>query len=294
MRYLLLIPVLGLGGLLAHSFLEQQPSAAECDVTPAFVSDSAETPGKDLLDQVIDGLGPERLQWLQFTVVQKMFEENFTTEGRYVIGPGQRLRLEMKVKGAEASSNVLVVSDGQELYKARWSDDEAPKATKVHLPEPESGTDPKTAREQRDLFLQREGFGGLCTLLAQIRETHTDLVQQTGTCQSRKAIRLSAACPTDESKLKSLPNHMRARRCAIYVDAETRWPFRIEWLGAPKPADPLVVLMRMEFRDPVLNQPLSVAECARVFRCPYEVVEEPVVATEEKLRLEEEASMDGR
>ncbi|MBM4072443.1 MAG: hypothetical protein FJ271_26465 [Planctomycetes bacterium] len=290
MRYFLLIPVLGLGSLLAHSFLERQPSAD--DAASAFVADSAETSGKDLLDLVIDALGPERVQWLQFTVVQKMFEENFTTEGRYVIGPGQRLRLEMKVKGDDTSGNVLVVSNGEDLYKARWSDEDVPAATKVQLPQPAPGTDPKVASEERNRFLQQEGFGGLCTLLAQIRETHTDLVQQTGTCQARKVVRLAANCPTDESKLKSLPNHMRARRCAIYVDAESRWPFRIEWLGSPKPGEALAVLMRMEFRDPVVNRPLSAAECAKVFHCPYQVVEEPVVAAEDKQRLEEEASFE--
>lgn len=297
MRYLLLIPVLGLGGLLAHSFLERQPLAAERDSAPAFVADSAETSGKDVLDQVIAALGPDRVHWLQFTVVQKLFEENFTTEGRYVIGPGQRIRLEMKVKSDDVSGNVLVVSDGHDLYKARWSDEDEPKttkATKESLPEIEPGTDPKVAGDKREQFLQRSGFGGIFTLLGQIRETHTDLVQQTGVCQSRKVVRLSANCPTDESKLKNLPNHMRARRCAIYVDADTLWPFRIEWIGSPRPADPLVVLMRMDFRDPLINQPLSAAECAQIFHCPYEVAEETVVAADEKLASEEEASFEGK
>lgn len=291
MRHLLLIPVLGFGGLLAHSFLEQK-AAPEPDRAAVFLPQSAEVPGNALLDQVIASLSPERVQWLRMTIVQKMIEENFQTEGHYVLAPGQRLRLEMKVKGNDVAGNVLVVSDGVELFKARWSEGAQPRAIKKSLPDGDPALDPKSRRELRDGFLHDAGYGGLLPLLKQIREHLEEPVQQAGVCQSRKAIRLYGAWNADENALKKLPAHWRARQCALYLDAESLWPFRIEWIGAPRPRDPLVVLMRMDFRDAVINQPMTDAEIATAFHFPYECADEATLIAREKdkLRVDEEAS----
>lgn len=263
--------------------------------TPAvssFVPQSAETPGAALLDEVISMLSPQRVQWLQMTVLQKMFEGNSLSEGRYVLGPGHRRRLEMKVHGDDIVGNVLVVSDGQSLCRARWSQGKKPRVNKTVLP----GGDPRVSASDRaairDRYLQECGLGGLLPLLTQIREHLLQPVMQVGLCQGRKAVRLSGSWKADETKLNSLPDHLRLRQCAIYLDADSLWPYRIEWIGSPQPVDRLVLLMQMDFRDPVINQPLSAAEAAKVFHFPFDCSNE-ALAAEEKLRHDEEVSFNG-
>ena len=43
----------------------------------------------------------------------------------------------------------------------------------------------------------------------------------------------------------------------IYVDAQTRFPFRIEWWGSAKPGQTPALLLQMEFRDVVVNQAIA-------------------------------------
>jgi hypothetical protein len=257
--------------------------------TPAvstFIPQSAEAPGGPLLDKLISAVAPERVQWLQMTVLQKMFEDNCQSEGRFILGPGQRRRLEMKVRvNSVAGSNVFTVSDGQNICQARWTEGKQPRLKKIALPDSDIAG--------RDRYLLEHGLGGLLPLLTQIREHLHEPIQQAGLCQQRKAIRLSGAWKTDEDRPKNLPAHLRPSQCAVYLDAESFWPFRIEWIGCPRPGDRPVLLMQMDFRDPVINQPPSDAECASLFEFPFDCSPQ-ALAAEEKLRVAEEASYEGK
>jgi hypothetical protein len=50
-----------------------------------------------------------------------------------------------------------------------------------------------------------------------------------------------------------------------YLDAQTMWPLRLEWRHLTRKGLAPFPYLQMEFRDPVLNQPLSFEECSRVF-----------------------------
>ncbi len=56
----------------------------------------------------------------------------------------------------------------------------------------------------------------------------------------------------------------QARRVCVFLDPRTMWPRRVEWWGETAEGDP-VTLAELEFRTPVLNQPLSAAECRQAF-----------------------------
>ncbi len=282
MRQILLIPGLVVGGLLVAGAVDR-PAAVDNTAAWTFLPQSAETPAGSLLDLVIDRYSPARAQWLEMNVVQRMFEDNYQTEGRYLLGPDHRLRLEMTIRGAEVAGNLLAVSDGRDLYQARWSPGNPPKISKQPLPDGLPAARLSAARTQ---FLQECGFGGLVPLLTQIRRNLLNPRRQAGLCQERNVIKLSGDWKADEANLKNLPTHLRPRRGALYLDAETLWPYRIEWIGSPRPQDHLVLLLQMDFQGPVINRPLSQAESAQVFRFPFEcrdaLAADPTMTTAEE------------
>ena len=86
-------------------------------------------------------------------------------------------------------------------------------------------------------------------------------------------IKLTGALPAnpvptsaDASRPELLP-----RQCRLYLDIDTLWPHRIEWWGCEASHFNDVALLQMEFRDPVLNQPLSTDRCDREFTFPVAV-----------------------
>lgn len=222
----------------------------------SFLPQSAEAAGGSLLDEVIAAHSPERVQWLRMTVLQKNFDANFQSEGRFLLGPDCRRRLELEVHGDTASGKILAVSDARTLCQARWI--KGAKADIARSPLPEN--DPPA----RHRCLQENGLGGPSTLLEIVRQHLSAAVKQEGICQGRKAIRLSGAWNPD-ANLKTFPAGLSPTHCAIYLDAESLWPFRIEWLGCQSAGNRQVLLLQMDFRDPVINQPLSTAAAAEMF-----------------------------
>jgi hypothetical protein len=93
-----------------------------------------------------------------------------------------------------------------------------------------------------------------------VRREGRAFIKLTGTWSSESA---EALAPTGGSWPDGLP-----QQCRLYLDAETLWPHRVEWWGPDVPRSADVLLVQMEFRDPVLNQPLSAEGCAREFGLP--------------------------
>ena len=69
--------------------------------------------------------------------------------------------------------------------------------------------------------------------------------------------------PADERWPDGLP-----RQCRLYLEAPTLWPHRVEWWGPLRANAGDALLLQMEFRDPIINQPLSAERCAREFGFP--------------------------
>ena len=72
--------------------------------------------------------------------------------------------------------------------------------------------------------------------------------KETGRWKGHAVVRLTGRKPPP------VPDNQPGE-CRLYLDAQTLWPCRIEWLGrVPDRGD--VLLVQMEFRDPVLGQPV--------------------------------------
>jgi hypothetical protein len=262
MRHFLLTSALGCSILLLSGAMERGALFSSPPKDDVFLSRSEETAAGQLLERMLASLSDDRVLWLETAVRQKMFgDDAFNAEGRYLLGPDQRMRLELRISTAGKTGRVLVVSDGGKLRQGRWLDGRAEPATEDPLPLQTPGD-----RRARQKFLEARGLGGLLPLLRQIRQSLQDPVQRAGLWQGRPALQVSGAWNAPEDVLKTLPPGLRARRCNIILDAETLWPYRVEWLGSPRPLNYPVVLLQMDFRDPVINRPLSPSECGREFR----------------------------
>jgi hypothetical protein len=66
--------------------------------------------------------------------------------------------------------------------------------------------------------------------------------------------------PANQSWTAGLP-----RQCHLYLDAQTLWPGRVEWWGPAAPGGGEVLVAQVEFRNPVVNRPLTAEVCARLF-----------------------------
>jgi hypothetical protein len=54
------------------------------------------------------------------------------------------------------------------------------------------------------------------------------------------------------------------RQCRLYLDAKTRWPHRVEWLGPVPGRTEDSIILQMEFRNPK-HEALSAEACQREF-----------------------------
>src|SRR5262249_11483845 len=123
MRQILFPPTLGFSILLLTGALDRQTLFSNPAAEEAFVPQSATFGAGRLLDEVLAAFSPERVQWLEMTVRQKMWgDDPFEAIGRYVLGTQQRLHLEMGISVEGKTSKVVVVSDGRSLQKSQELD----------------------------------------------------------------------------------------------------------------------------------------------------------------------------
>ncbi len=229
-----------------------------------FLPRGREVSGEKFMKGVLHSLRPDRVQWLAMTVQQKSYgDDPFEAEGRYLLGPNQRMRLDLHIKASGKEGRVLAVCDGRNLWQGRWLDGDREAPTVQALPSEGPNQGPL-----RDLFLHARGLGGLVPLMQGINQCLKNPLQQAGLFRDRPAIQLTGDWNAAEEVLKTIPADLRARRCNLVVDAETLWPCRVEWLGSPCPGNYPILLMRLDFRAPVFNRPLSPLEMAREFRFP--------------------------
>jgi hypothetical protein len=267
MRQFLFPPAIGFSILLLTGALDRQTLFSNPAAQGAFVPQSAAFGAGRIPDEVLAAFAPERIQWLEMNIRQKMWgEDTFEARGRYVLGTHERMRLEMDISVDGKTTKALVVSDGKAFQKSHEVDGVKTILEKCALAKAADFPNPASLARARKAFLTQHGFGGLYPLLRQISACLVNSTQQAGCWQERRVVRVSGFWNAAESVLNTLPENLRARSCNLYLDAETLWPHRIEWLGSEKPTDRQVILLEMEFSDPAINRPLSDQECARIFR----------------------------
>jgi hypothetical protein len=277
-RFLLLPSLAGLVLLLISANSAVGPPLTAPPPSPSLAPlpfDAAADPAANqLLDRAIALLAPERLEWLEMKLWQQVHVQgvSYEVEGRYVGGPDNRLRLELNTHQGNVAGRLLVVSDGITLWQhTRVGNDGQDRCKQMNLREVlDLLNSPNMPVGWRDQFLQNQAFGAVTTLLPGLRQRMNCLSKETVRREGRLLHRLTAGWKPEVAAVlspvgKPWPAGL-ARQGRLYLDAGTLWPQRLEWWGPDSPQAEDSLLVQMEFRDPVLNRPLSAERCANEFQ----------------------------
>jgi hypothetical protein len=212
--------------------------------------------GPRLLKNACAKLRPLYGGWLKTKVRQTMTdpESNFVAEGFLQRGPKHCARLELSIGTAGRHGRLLVVSDGVVVALVREMPGEKPLVAVEDVAANDS---------EPEAILERHGAGGPLTLLEQFRSALKNPTLQTGTIASTEVIQIKGDLEPKAMPVCSctaIPVHAGY----VYLDAKTLWPVRMEWCGRDR-NQKMCRVLRIEFLDPELNQPLGEAECARLF-----------------------------
>jgi hypothetical protein len=248
------------------------PAAREPSAVPSAPAPQADPASERCLDQALDAFKPERVNWLEIDLWQKVQIPGcvYEADGIYRLAPGQRFRLEMHTHPAGGEGTMLSVSDGRELWQAeRSGKGEWENVTRVNLSEVFAAMNGPAGPQLREEFLQRPHFQGMLPLLRDLRcrlvWARSEMIRQAG----GERIRLVGVWPKEEALRHAAPDQpwpgALPRQCHLYLDARTYWPERIEWWGPSKAGGADCLLVQMEFRNPVFNRPLPPQTCARLF-----------------------------
>lgn len=226
------------------------------------------------LDRALAVLAPGRLRWLEVGLWQRVTEQGESCEatGRYLAAPDGRVRLDLTTRSGGAAGTLQVVNDGTTLWQATrvgagpWGNGSRYRVGDVRrqLSRPEV---PEAVRED---FLRRQDCAGVLRQLPALRQRLTWFRREAVRREGRLLVKLSGTWKPAEAAGLVRPGQPWPddvpRQCRLYLDPVTGWPHRFEWWGPdpPRPGDAL--LIQLEFRDPVLNRPLSAEQCARAFR----------------------------
>ena len=272
-QILCLIPLLVVGaifliGAWPDSFAPSTQNACTDFVAQNFklkcANLSGEITAKHLLEKTMETLSAAQVRWLKTKICQTMTDEesNFSAEGFLQRGPNHCARLEMQVRTDGVTSRLLIVTDGAVLAQERTIHDHPPEIVCEDLP-PESPAPSGNAPSARDAYLAGKGCSGPMTLMQQLFPHLKNLKLRTGMLQGQPVIQVKGEIqPGDYAPLAH--TIIPVRHCYIYVDAKTLWPRRIEWWGQKKFGS-LRCVMQIEFRDPAVNEELSLEECAHLF-----------------------------
>ena len=239
--------------------------------TPLSANPEVHAAAAKLLDDALGRLDPARVGWLETKVWQKGRLDRFTyeSEGRYLVGPGRRARLELTTHHGRADATMLAVSNGELVWQGRrtsdgrWADVTRSPVSSIS-PAPATTDAPAPPGEES---LRGPSLGGVLGLLRSMRSRIDWSRKETVRRDGRECTKLTGSCPADSSSNLPWPDGM-PRQCRLYLDVQTLWPHRVEWWGPDSPRSGDVLLQQIEFRAPVLNRPLSAEQASREFAFP--------------------------
>jgi hypothetical protein len=117
--------------------------------------------------------------------------------------------------------------------------------------------------------LNAHGCGGPYCLLVDLRRVLEKVQVSSGTWKDKTVVRLTGSvksgAPTAAAPQTQSAAAVPARLCHVYLDARTLWLHRVEWWTAPGPERAPCLALQLEFRAPVINQPLTREDCIREF-----------------------------
>ena len=237
---------------------------------PANISDAA---AQQTLDRAIVAMAPERLGCVETQLWQKVMLPNLTYEanGRYLLGPGRRIRLELHTKQDNVATTRLAVSDGATLWEGQrvGGGDNWDRVTKLDLATVLATLDgegkPALLRAQ---FFQEPRFEGVVPLLRDLHGRMNWVKEEKMERDGQPRLRLAAVWKADfAAAIRSTPTWPAGlpEQCRLELDAQTLWPYRLEWWGPAVAGAADTLLAQVEFRNPVVYPTLSPERCAKEF-----------------------------
>jgi len=273
-RSLLLPMVVGVGIIVAGAMGQQSAPPAQVapnakPVTPPKppTSDPA---GAKVLEEALQA---KNLEWIQTTLWQQVDIQGLTfqAEGNYLSAPDHRLHLNLTVHVGDTTGKLEVISDGTTLWETTKVGDAEPTITKkVRVKDVlDSLNKPDVSKEMRDEFLQSQSFYGVVPLLQSIQQRMVVTKKEAANWRGKDVTVLTAdwnfeiAKSITQDGKQPWPQFL-PHQCRLFLDAKTRWPHRIEWLGPVVGRAEDGVILQMEFRDPK-HEPLSPEVCKKEF-----------------------------
>jgi hypothetical protein len=267
----LLFPSLAGAILVLGGALKLKPAASQ-DPMAIGTSVANDPAALAILDLAIAALAPERVQWMETKVWQQAICEDFVYQasGRLVTAGTDRMRFDVNVRVGQTIGKLRLVNDGAVLWRSIQAGGEKPVVHCWEMPVlGEALKTPADVAQARTRLLEEHGFLGLAPMLRKLRQGVQSAQLRQQRWNGHEVQIVSAVWPADDAALALLSESARPpfqlRQCRIYLDAQTSWLHRIEWWGAEKPAQPNQLLAQTEYREPVLNQPLSPERCAGEF-----------------------------
>jgi hypothetical protein len=255
-RRLLLLPLFaGLAVSLAGA-LTMTTSSSAVTAPPPTLPLRADGAAVQALVGALERLSPEHVRWLQVRLWQKVdaLPLAFQAEGLYQAGPDHRLRLDLRLHSAAPTIRLIMVSDGQTLWQAHDMPGSAATVTRLELRKVLEAIERPDAAATRADFYENQFFAGPVPLLRSIQELVTFTRLDRTRWRDHEVLLLTGARTWAPDG--SCPMHL-ARQCRLFLDAQSLWPYRIEWWGPTPKQTGDVLLSQIEFRDPVLNRPAS-------------------------------------
>ncbi len=271
----LLLPLLvGVGIIVAGAMGQQstppaQPAGTAKPTPPPFKPAMADPAASKILEEALQA---KRLDWVQTTLWQQVDVQglSFQAEGAYQSAPDNRLHLNLVVHVGDTTGKLEVISDGTTLWETtQVGDGERTISKKIRLKDIlESLNKPEVAKEMRDEFLESQSFYGVLPLLQSIHQRMLVTKKENMGWRGLDVTLLTAEWNNDVAKAitqdgKQAWPQFFPRQCRLFLDAKTRWPHRVEWLG-PTPGREDSVIVQMEFRNPK-HEPMSPEVCKREF-----------------------------
>jgi hypothetical protein len=252
-RSLLLLAFACLSVSFGSAFREpNSPVTAPPPVYPLIADPLA----RQALEDAIAALHPTKIQWVQTAIWQQVRAAplNFQAEGTYQSGPGHRLRFELQARYQDSSRRLLIINDGRTLWQTEQGTEPDAKLTRVNwlsLLQLLNSSD--TSAQARAEFYRAHLFTGPRALLESMQEsvifTRLDRIRW----QERDVLLLAGVRNAASDKSCGM---FEPRQCRLVLDARTFWPDRVEWWGPAPGVAGDVRLSVLEFRQPVLHQPL--------------------------------------
>ena len=209
------------------------------------------------LKRAITELDSDKMPGLQTKLWQQVCIPPLTYEatGTFLSGTEHRLRIELEVQSKGKRRQWRRLSDGQTLWEAErvgegeWSISQLD-LTRLRATLSDVET---TAAARADSLLGQLALGP-ALLLKTLRRDVTFTCQQQIRWHNRDVLLLSGV--RSSAVNQEWPAYT-ARQCRLVLDAETFWPHHIEWWGPAPSATGDIRLVQLEFRQPLLKQPIA-------------------------------------